>query len=183
MRSRFKIGGAAIALGLLVGSFGGTFIGLNSAGADSIGSLTEGLVGLSTTTSVTDTPPVAIAGVESTTLTATVTLELVKGLLITPSGQVTFSETEYTPVPGGGYSESYYTPQNKTLSNCLLGLPSIGGLWQETCTASVKFVMTNGTCGPTEMSAGYSGVSDLLAGPSYSNRLDFLALPAGCPST
>jgi hypothetical protein len=168
MRSKYKLSGAAVAIGLVVGTFAGTA----GAGASALGSLG---IALPTTTSLASTTPIFVDGVEQVTLTATVDLDGLNGVLVTPSGSVGFSETYYSP----GVGEKYYPVQTAKLSGCLLGLPSVVGLWQTTCSATVTFKLTYGNCGSTEISAGYSGTSDLIAGASTSVGSD-VYLPASC---
>jgi hypothetical protein len=91
-----------------------------------------------------------------TDLTATVTLALVNGLLVSPSGIVNFSESEDGETTGLG---------GATLSACLLGLPAISGLTQATCSATIQLPSDYFDCFTTA-SASYSGDTDLLALPS-----------------
>ncbi len=77
--------------------------------------------------------------------TATVTLEAVSGLLVTPSGTVTFTDEDVA-----GW------------------LDTILGLWSETCTATLEITPYTQllACAHNEIVATYSGSSDLLAEPS-----------------
>lgn len=126
-----------------------------------------GIPGLPTTTALSVSNPTFTSGTPSVTMTATVTLKGLKGALITPSGNVEFDATQYPP--GGG--ENYYPVKDVTLSRCLLGLPGVKGLWDATCTATYTLQLNEGTCGPTEFEADYSGSTDLIADPSVSNRV------------
>jgi hypothetical protein len=162
MKARYKLGAAATTLGLAIGALAGT----SAAGADVLGGL-DGLA-LQTTTTLTSTTPTFVDGVEQVTLHATVSIEGIKGALITPSGQVDFEETYYA----SGTGEEIYPVQAANLSSCVLGLPSVLGLWQATCSASVTFNLTYGNCAPTTISAEYLGASDLIAGPSNSEVID-----------
>lgn len=168
MKSIYKLGGAAAAIGLVVGTFGGTA----GAGASALGSLG---IALPTTTTLASTTPIFVDGVEQVTLTATVDLDGLNGALVTPSGSVDFSGTYYTP----GVGERYYPIQTANLSGCLLGLPSVLGLWQTTCSATITFKLTYGNCGSTDITAGYDGASDLIAGASTSVGSN-VYLPASC---
>lgn len=110
--------------------------------------------------STTTVASVAPATGDVTTATATVSLELVGGLLVTPSGEVTF--TEYA----NGYLEgSRVTLAPVPLSRCLLGLPALTGITQATCSATVSLVH-NGFCFVQEITASYTGATDLIAKPS-----------------
>jgi hypothetical protein len=162
MKAKYKLGAAAATLGLAVGTLAGT----SGAGADVLG----GLAGLAlhTTTTLTSTTPTFVDGVEQVTLHATVSIEGIKGALITPSGQVDFAGTYYA----SGTGEENYPLQPANLSSCVLGLPSILGLWQATCSATATFNLTYGNCALTEISAEYLGTSDLVAGPSNSPVID-----------
>jgi hypothetical protein len=52
-----------------------------------------------------------------------------------------------------------------TLSKCLLGLPSLLGITQATCSATVSLT-GHGFCYIQEITATYSGATDLIAEPS-----------------
>ncbi|HWE68144.1 MAG TPA: hypothetical protein VG298_15995 [Acidimicrobiales bacterium] len=148
-RLNSKLAGAGLALGLLVGLSVGT---VPLAGGALIGLLP-------TTTSVT-----AVQGsAEGTiTLTATVDLSLVHGALVTPSGTVTFVGTN-----GGFDGGAPLALGQGTVSKCLLGLPSILGLYSPTCTATVSVAAAQvlelqSHCDWT-ITGSYSGASDLVA--------------------
>jgi hypothetical protein len=168
MKLDSKLCVTAMAIGLAVSTFAGTAI----AGASALGSLG---IAVPTTTTLKSTAPTFVNGVEQVTLTATVDLDGLDGVFVSPSGSVGFSETYYAP----GTGEQYYPIQTATLSGCLLGLPSVAGLWQATCTASVTFKMTYGNCGPSRIVATYDGTSDLIAGYSTSTTSD-IDIPGSC---
>jgi hypothetical protein len=160
--------GAVVGIGLVVGTIGGSGV----ASANVLGALGVP-VALSTTTTLTVSAASQTGDSAPTvTETATVTLQNLKGAFLTPSGSVQFEAS--TESPGGSVS---YPTQTVTLSHCLLGLAPVAGLWQATCSASTTLTLTSGTCNPTVFEAEYSGSSDLLAGPSESNRP---VLPAQC---
>jgi hypothetical protein len=139
------LSGQAAALLMGAGLFMGTMAGATPAGAAT-------LPFLSTTTTVSVSPAAGIP----TSATATVSLELVNGLLITPSGSVTFVESnDGRIVPLG----------SAPLSKCLLGLPSLLGITQATCSATVSLT-GYGFCYIGTVTASYSGATDLIAKPS-----------------
>ena len=143
-RMHHKIAGCLLAVGL--------FAGMAGVAAAPAGASTLNLLSTTTTAEALANPS---AG--TVTLTATVTLELVKGLLITPSGTVAFSGTNDSGTVALG---------SGTLSKCLLGLPSLLGLWSETCTttdvptASEQSMLD---CETFTIAAQYTGDGDLLA--------------------
>jgi hypothetical protein len=139
------LSGKAAALAMGAGLFMGTM-----AGAAPVSAATLPL--LTTTTTVSVAPA---AGIPETA-TATVSLELVKGLLITPSGSVTFVESnDGSVVPLG----------SAPLSKCLLGLPSLLGITKATCSATVSLADDH-FCYIGTITASYSGSTDLIAKPS-----------------
>jgi hypothetical protein len=145
-----------VALGAVLALGGGLISSLGAApGAAAIVELFT----TQTTLSVPNPTPVSVDNMV-VPVTATVTIADLRGALITPSGQVAFSVSTSTPGAsfdlGGG-----------TLSNCLLGLPSLLGIWQETCSTTFDVpdaALDN--CGFTVVTGSYSGATDLVAGPS-----------------
>jgi hypothetical protein len=147
MKIRHKTVGALLVAGLFAG---GLIISTVPAGAESLGLL-------STTTSVSES---SVPGSGVDTLTATVSLELVKGALLMPTGTVVFS---------GSDNSGNYALGTGTLSRCVLGLPGLFGLWQETCTATDVPTAAQADlldCTPLSIEATYSASADLLAKPS-----------------
>jgi hypothetical protein len=139
-----KMAGGLLAVGL--------FAGMAGAAAAPAGASSLNLLSTTTTASALANP-----GAGTVTLTATVTLELVKGLLITPSGTVAFSGTNDSGTVALG---------SGTLTRCLLGLPSLLGLWSETCTATDAPTAAEQSalnCETFDIAAQYTGDSDLLA--------------------
>jgi hypothetical protein len=137
----YKAAAVAMGAGLTLGTMAGL--------APSAGAALLPLLPTSTVVSSNGT-----ASVRPTTVTATVSLELVQGLLVTPSGSVTFHNTN-------GQSSSVLG--TAPLSSCLLGLPSLLGLTQATCSATIPI---RNFCGLGTVTAVYSGATDLIAEPS-----------------
>ncbi len=91
-------------------------------------------------------------------ITATVSMVDLNGVLITPSGSVAFSV---------GSSNGPVKVGTASLSNCLLGLPSILGIWQDACSATLNVPGSDfNSCGFTVVTGTYSGATDIAAGPS-----------------
>jgi hypothetical protein len=153
-RSHIKIGGTAMTLGLIAGSLAGAVF---PAGAASVNLLTTNTSVEASPDTTSDSSPV--------TVLATVTLELVKGALVTPSGEVNFSLTS------GGVNSPL---PSEPISSCLLGLPSLLGIWTETCTATLKTADLE--CSMGTIWAVYSGSTDLVAEASK----DSTKIYSGC---
>jgi hypothetical protein len=137
-RFNHLVAGTVLTGGLLIGGIAGS---IASASAATIPLLP-------TTTSVVASE--TAAGVVHST--ATVAIDLVDGLLVTPSGAVTFTATQ---------GNSHISLGSGYLSACLLGL---GG---ETCKTTVKpgIRATDALerCGTWTITATYTGDTDLLA--------------------
>jgi hypothetical protein len=156
----YKAAAAVMGAGLIVGTLAGA---APVAGAST-------LPILSTTTAVSYTPnELPDGGFNSITVTATVSLELVKGLLVTPSGVVTFTDTVE-----GGNGPITVPAGSATLSKCLLGLPSLLGITQATCSASVVVTVDQMYCGSNVFTGTYSAATDLVAKPSFGTTTFFL---------
>jgi hypothetical protein len=162
MTLRTVISGTAVTIGLAAGMLGSTGV----ASANTLANLGLGVV-LPTSTNLTLTST-AQQGDATTTVTetATVTLQAINSAFITPSGSVQFEAVEY---PSDG-DQMTFPDQNVSLSRCLLGLAPVAGLWQKTCSATATVTLARDVCGTAVFLAEYSGSSDLLAGPSESNR-------------
>jgi hypothetical protein len=102
-RHSYSIVGALFSAAVLIG----TFVGASAP----VGGSTLNL--LPTSTSVKFVNVACTDNYDCATITATVSLEAVTGLLVTPTGSVSFNNAEYGPLG------------TATLSTCLLGLPSI----------------------------------------------------------
>jgi hypothetical protein len=106
------------------------------------------------------TPPLPI------TMTATVNLELLHGVLITPSGTVDFTASD-----GQNWVEFRGAP----LSSCLLGLSPILGLWDETCSATTVVAFGQASelenCSTWTITATYSELRSLGRGEPRDHHL------------
>jgi hypothetical protein len=141
-RFSLKAAAALMGAGLTVGTLAGI---APSAGASTLPLWT-------TTTSVAIT---AAPGNNGVIVTATVDLAVLKGLLITPSQTVTFLNTDF--------EGNVTTLGSAKLSSCLLGLPSLAGITQATCSASIPVA---NACSLQEVTAIYTSDGDLIAKPS-----------------
>jgi len=145
-----SFGGALLAIGLITGALSAT---ISSVG----GAATVDL--LKTTTTVTETAGTITDQNQPVSFTAAVELADVHGLLVTPSGPVSFTAVNGTNTLNLG---------SPSLSRCLLTLKAIGSLTTATCHATVtsKAFTVDGVW---KVTANYSGSTDLVAGPSHNS--------------
>jgi len=136
-----KMAGAIVSTGLLAGALG---VGMLPAGGAVVNLLP-------TTTSVGVTPSPDYTGT-TPTITAIVNLELVKGALVTPAGDVVFTVVDGATTTAVG---------SAPVASCLLGLPSILHLYSATCSASLTTSAIE--CLSGTLTATYSGSKDLIA--------------------
>jgi hypothetical protein len=152
------LAGVLTAVGLLAGAMAMT---------GSVSSASS-LAVLSTTTSISVSAGTITDQNQPITFSSVVDLEIVHGLLITPSGSVSYSAVD----PNG----NKVALGSGTLTKCLLGLPAISGVTTATCNASYtsEALTTDGTW---TITANYSASSDLVAKPSTSAPITVLVIP------
>jgi len=152
-RTQRRIAGAMVAAGL--------FTGILAGSVASAGALSTGLI------------PTTTSNVEGTydpggqlVVSATVNLFLVKGAFITPSGAVSFAAV---PLDADGKPLPAVALGSAKLTKCVLGLPGLLHLWDQTCTATLFPSADNAAlfaCTSSDLQASYSGGTDVVAAAS-----------------
>jgi hypothetical protein len=146
-----NLAGAVLAAGVLAGTVAGTVLGAGAATLPVLGTTTSVAV---TQSSHEDAPFV---------ISATVDINGLQGALVTPSGEVSFTATNPEVADG-----SVFQLGSDPVAPCLLGLPSVLGIYSATCTAShttdsaQTILLDNSYCTWT-IHASYSGATDLVA--------------------